>query len=83
MTEGYYKLILPLPVGISKKEMERYREEMKQGKLNVPVPMPEKVPIPEPVLLEVEETDGIISDGDYTKQLSRITFDELDRLENY
>lgn len=83
MTEGYYKLNLPLPVGISKKEMERYREEMKQGKLNVPVPMPEKVPIPEPVLLEVEATDGITSDGDYTKQLSRITFDELDRLENY
>lgn len=83
MTEGYYKLDIPLPVGISKKDMQRYREEMKQGKLNVPVPMPEKVPIPEPVLLEAEMTDGITSDGDYTKQLSRITFDELDRLENY
>lgn len=87
MTEGYYKLNLPLPVGISKKDMERYREEMKAGRLKVPVPIPEKVPIPEPALTPALAKEnapcGIVSDGDYTKQLSLMTFDELERLENY
>ncbi|MCD7926676.1 MAG: hypothetical protein LUI85_19150 [Bacteroides sp.] len=82
-TEGYYQLNIPLPVGISKKEMEHYREEMKAGRLKAPVPIPEKVEIPEPALIDVEALGGIVSDGDYTKQLSRITFDELERLEEF
>lgn len=82
-TEGYYRLNLPLPVGISKKEMEYYREEMKAGRLKAPVEAPEKVEIPEPALMDVEDLKGISSDGDYTKQVSLMTFDELDRLEQF
>lgn len=85
MTEGYYRLNMPLPVGISKKEMERYRDEMKAGRLTAPVSAPEKVEIPEPALIDVEDTGigGITSDGDYTKQVSLMTFDEIERLEQY
>lgn len=84
-TEGYYRLNLPLPVGISEKEMEHYRKEMKAGRLAPPVPMPEKVEIPEPALIDMEAVSagGISSDGDYTKQLSLLTFDELERLEDF
>ena len=83
MTEGYYKLNIPLPVGISKKEMEHYRDEMKAGRLKVPVPIPEKIEIPEPALIDMEDPGGISSDGDYTKQLSLMTFDEMERLESF
>ncbi len=83
MTEGYYKLNIPLPVGISKTDMERYRDEMKAGRLKVPVPIPEKVEIPEPALIDVETMEGVVSDGDYTKQISCMTFDEIERLSNF
>lgn len=82
-TEGYYRLNLPLPVGISKKDMEYYREEMKAGRLKAPVEAPEKVEIPEPALIEMEDIKGITSDGDYTKRVSLMTFDEMDRLEHF
>ena len=75
MGEAYTRLRLPRPVAVSEKQLDGYREEMKQGTLEVPVPVPDTEIPPEPVLASDPLAFG--SPGDYTKQVSSLTFDEL------
>lgn len=81
-TEAYLKLATPRPVGISEKELEHYREEMKAGRLKAPVEAPPTVEMPEPALVDIDY-EGYASPGEYTKALSNMTFDEIERLEKY
>lgn len=78
MGEAYTKLRLPRPVAVSEKQLDGYREEMKRGTLEAPVPMPETVIPEEPVL--ADEPLTFASSGDWTKKVSNLTFDELDSL---
>ena len=57
-------------------QLDAYREEMKQGTLRPPVPVPGTELPPEPVLASDPLAFG--SPGDYEKQVSGLTFDELD-----
>ena len=41
MGEAYTKLVMPLPVGESQKNMERQRKRYANGELKAPVPYPE------------------------------------------
>lgn len=43
MGEAYTKLVMPLPVGESQKNMERQRKQYANGELKAPVPYPEGV----------------------------------------
>ena len=74
MGEAYTKLRIPRPVAVSEKQLDGYREEMKHGTLEVPVPMPETDIPEEPVLVEPLT---FASAGDWTKKVSETTFDEL------
>lgn len=74
MGEAYTKLRIPRPVAVSEKQLDGYREEMKHGTLEVPVPMPETDIPEEPVLAEPLT---FASAGDWTKKVSETTFDEL------
>lgn len=76
MGEAYARLRLPRPVAVSEKQLDAYREEMKQGTLRPPVPVPGTELPPEPVLASDPLAFG--SPGDYEKQVSGLTFDELD-----
>ena len=77
MGEAYTKLVMPLPVGESQKNMERQRKQYANGELKAPVPYPEGVgpgtyePEPE------EVSAGIASPGEYTKQVSGMTEAEM------
>lgn len=77
MGEAYTKLVMPLPVGESQKNMERQRKRYANGELKAPVPYPEGVgpgtyePEPE------EVSAGIASPGEYTKQVSGMTEAEM------
>lgn len=75
MSEAYSRFRIPRPVAISEKQLDEYREEMKQGTLSAPVPLPETDLPPEPVLAEHE---SYTSAGDWTKKVSNTTFDELE-----
>ena len=74
MGEAYTKLRIPRPVAVSEKQLDGYREEMKHGTLEVPVPMPETDIPEEPVMVEPLT---FASAGDWTKKVSETTFDEL------
>ena len=77
MGEAYTKLVMPLPVGESQKNMKRQRKQYANGELKAPVPYPEGVgpgtyePEPE------EVSAGIASPGEYTKQVSGMTEAEM------
>ena len=77
MGEAYTKLVMPLPVGESQKNMERQRKQYANGELKAPVPYPEGVGPgtyePEPG----EVSAGIASPGEYTKQVSGMTEAEM------
>lgn len=76
--EAYTQLRIPRPVAVSEKQLDGYREEMKRGTLESPVPVPDtKIP-EEPVL--TDEPLTFASAGDWTKKVSNTTFDELDSL---
>lgn len=67
-------------MAVSEKQLDGYREEMKHGTLEAPVPVPDtKIP-EEPVL--TDEPLTFASAGDWTKKVSNTTFDELDCLNN-
>lgn len=71
MGEAYTQLDMPMPVAVSKKQMEQYREDMKKGTLEAPVSFRQK-DLPElPVMMDIDR--GVISAGDYTKKVSNIT----------
>ena len=74
MGEAYTKLRIPRPVAVSEKQLDGYREEMKHGTLEVPVPMPETDIPEEPVMVEPLT---FASAGEWTKKVSETTFDEL------
>ena len=77
MGEAYTKLVMPLPVGESQKNMERQRKQYANGELKAPVPYPEGVG---PGTYEPEPEDvsaGIASPGEYTKQVSGMTEAEM------
>lgn len=75
MSEAYTKLIMPIPVGESQKSMERLREEYAEEKLLPPVEYPEGMG---PGSYESEEESvGLASVGEYTKQVSGLTDAEL------
>lgn len=76
--EAYTLLRIPRPVAVSEKQLDGYREEMKRGTLEAPVPMPETDIPEEPVL--TDEPLTFASAGDWTKKVSNTTFDELDSL---
>ena len=78
MGEAYTLLRIPRPVAVSEKQLDGYREEMKRGTLEAPVPMPETDIPEEPVL--ADEPLTFASSGDWTKKVSNLTFDELDSL---
>lgn len=75
MGEAYTRLRLPRPVALSEKQLDGYREEMKAGTLEAPMPMPETSLPEEPVL--AGEPMEFASAGDWTKKVSNMTFDEL------
>lgn len=81
MGEAYTQLRIPRPVAVSEKQLDEYREEMKRGTLEAPVPMPETDIPEEPVL--ANEPLTFASSGDWTKKVSNITFDELDCLNKW
>ena len=75
MTEAYTKLSIPRPVAISKGQLDGYREEMKSGTLEAPVPVPDTTLPPE----QITAGDvGFTSSGDFTKKISNTTFDEIE-----
>lgn len=77
MGEAYTKLVMPLPVGESQKNMERQRKQYANGELKAPVPYPEGVG-PRTYEPEPEEVSaGIASPGEYTKQVSGMTEAEM------
>ena len=90
MGEAYTQLRIPRPVAVSEKQLDGYREEMKSGTLEAPVPMPETDIPEEPVLADEpltfassgdsDEPLTFASSGDWTKKVSNLTFDELDSL---
>lgn len=81
MGEAYTQLRIPRPVAVSEKQLDGYREEMKRGTLESPVPVPDtKIP-EEPVL--TDEPLTFVSAGDWTKKVSNTTFDELDCLNKW
>ena len=81
MGEAYTQLRIPRPVAVSEKQLDGYREEMKRGTLEAPVPMPE-TDIPEKPVL-ADEPLTFASSGDWTKKVSNLTFDELDCLNKW
>ena len=75
MSEAYTNLIMPIPVRESQKSMERLREEYADEKLLPPVEYPEGMG---PGSYESEEESvGLASVGEYTKQVSGLTDAEL------
>ena len=75
MGEAYTKLRIPRPVAVSEKQLDGYREEMKRGTLEVPVPMPDTDIPEEPVL--ADEPMTFASAGEWIKKVSETTFDEF------
>lgn len=75
MGEAYSRLRIPRPVAISEKQLDGYRNEMKQGTLDIPADMPDTRMPEEPL---PEEAFSFVSAGDWTKQVSETTFDELE-----
>lgn len=75
----YFGLNTPKTKGLSDKKMRGYREEYEDGTLIPPVQLPPKSEQP-------EESDQVLefSDvGEYTKELSNFTFDDVDRYNRY
>lgn len=69
-----FGLSTPQPKNISKKKMDEYREKNERGELNIPLSLPKKR------AQEEAETDTAVSYstvGQYTKELSNMTLDEL------
>lgn len=72
MSEAYTKLIVPPPVGVSKKSMEGYREAYADGKLKAPV---DYLPGTGPGTFEPDDDDErAASVGEFTKETSGLTW---------
>lgn len=69
-----FGLSTPQPKNISKKKMEEYRKKNERGELNIPLSLPEKRKREE---TEEDTSLGYSTVGEYTKELSNMTLDEL------